>query len=192
MIICGMMFLFFGEETSFAGWIATYAVVRQFADEHTAPFLPSIFWSFMTIGGFVVAALPGKPSEKLNVLILAKIVTFAVCLLLDSQGLYSWSGYISSVCIGTCYSTIHAYNYTISLEYDQHITSQDAVTMMIFSSLGDGVVCLVVGWLMHVGGVQMLYVVLALVAGLMYGGLKVVLRMLAEDREEIKKPMLQG
>ena len=49
-LIAAFFFLYVGSETSFGGWIATYAKAINLGDAATAAYLTSVFWGALTLG----------------------------------------------------------------------------------------------------------------------------------------------
>ena len=145
-----MFFLYFGEETGFAGWISSYAVMMNLDTNIGATRYPAIFWISMTILRLVSAVLPGKVSEKLIFLTKLQILTYVISIILTMLGFTLFAVYWNSILVGAAYSTMYALIYTLSIEFKQSITQAQTATIMMFGALGEGVLCTVIGYTMNI------------------------------------------
>lgn len=59
-LIAACFFVFVGAEVSMGGWIYTYAVKQQIADEKMAAYLTSGFWGALTLGRLIVIPLAAR------------------------------------------------------------------------------------------------------------------------------------
>ena len=145
-----MFFLYFGEETGFAGWISSYVVMLGLDTNKGATLYPAIFWISITIARVIFAGLPGKVSKKLILLTKIQIVTYIVSIIMTMLGYPLLAVYFNTVLIGIAYSSIYALMYTLSIEYKQTITQAQTATIMMFGSLGEGVLCTIYGFFMNI------------------------------------------
>ena len=114
-----IFFIYFGEETGFAGWISSYAVMENLDTEKGASKFPAIFWISITLFRFVFAGLPGKTTLKLKILISLQIFCYASTLLLVNIDYQYFALYWSSFLVGLAYSSLYALFYTIPIQFNQ-------------------------------------------------------------------------
>jgi FHS family Na+ dependent glucose MFS transporter 1 len=60
ILIAAFLFLYVGAEVGFSGWIYTYALEVDMADETTAAYLTSLFWGTFTLGRLLSVALAAR------------------------------------------------------------------------------------------------------------------------------------
>ncbi|MBN2393143.1 MAG: MFS transporter [Anaerolineae bacterium] len=60
VLIALFFFLYVGSETSFGGWIATYAKAAGLGDAATAAYLTSVFWGALTLGRLLSIPLAAR------------------------------------------------------------------------------------------------------------------------------------
>ena len=60
ILIAAFLFLYVGAEVGFSGWIYTYALKMDMADETTAAYLTSLFWGTFTLGRLLSVALAAR------------------------------------------------------------------------------------------------------------------------------------
>ena len=60
LLIAVFFFLYAGAEISFGGWIFSYAVAMEVADEVTAAYLTSAFWAAFTVGRLISIPLAAR------------------------------------------------------------------------------------------------------------------------------------
>ncbi len=69
-----MILVYIGQDVSYSGWVASYAVLMNVSTKQVATYYSSIFWMFMTSFKFIFAFIKIKPSYKLKMLIKAQII----------------------------------------------------------------------------------------------------------------------
>lgn len=110
-----IFFIYFGEETGFAGWISSYVVLENLDTEKGASKFPAIFWISITLFRFLFAGLPGKITYKLKVLISLQTFCYVVTILLVNMDYKYFAAYWSSFLVGLAYSSLYALFYTIPI-----------------------------------------------------------------------------
>jgi FHS family Na+ dependent glucose MFS transporter 1 len=60
ILIAAFLFLYVGAEVGFSGWIYTYALEVDMANETTAAYLTSLFWGTFTLGRLLSVALAAR------------------------------------------------------------------------------------------------------------------------------------
>jgi FHS family Na+ dependent glucose MFS transporter 1 len=60
ILIAAFLFLYVGAEVGFSGWLYTYALEVDIADETTAAYLTSLFWGTFTLGRLLSVALAAR------------------------------------------------------------------------------------------------------------------------------------
>lgn len=63
--MCVMFLLVVGQESSFASWISSYAVLKGFSTKEGATVYSSIYWIAITVSRFILPFIEGKSSKKL-------------------------------------------------------------------------------------------------------------------------------
>ncbi|MDF1513496.1 MAG: MFS transporter [Anaerolineae bacterium] len=96
VIIAVFFFLYVGAETSYGGWIATYARALDLGNQVTAAYLTSAFWGALTVGRFlsVVLALKGKPEAMLAIDLLGCIAGLILAFWGAGSVTLTWAGTI--------------------------------------------------------------------------------------------------
>ena len=135
-MLCFTFFVYFGEETGFAGWISSYVVMEGLDTEKGASRYPAIFWISITLFRFLFAGMPGKISTKLKTLILIQIFAFAFTILMINMGFQLFAMYWSSVVVGFAYSSMYALFYTLPLEFNHKITESESASFLTGGALG--------------------------------------------------------
>ena len=143
-----MFFLYFGEETGFAGWISSYVVMLNLDTKTGATSYPALFWISITIFRIVLAGIPGKVSDKLIFITKVQIITYAISIIMTMLSFTLFAVYWNAVLIGLAYSSVYALIFTLSIEFRQIITRSQAAKIMMFGSLGEGVLCTIYGYFM--------------------------------------------
>lgn len=65
-LIASGFLLAVGQQSSYGGWISSYAVMWGFSTKEHAIFYSSVYWISLTLFRFVLALVPGPPSAKLR------------------------------------------------------------------------------------------------------------------------------
>ena len=117
-----MFFIYLGEETGFAGWISSYAVMEGLDTKEGASKYPAIFWIIKTVTVFIFAGLPGKITTKLLNLIKMQTVFFFTSIIITILGFPLVGVYWNCFFIGIAYSSMYALIYSLPIEFNQIIT----------------------------------------------------------------------
>lgn len=172
VLLLALIVIFFmmvaGSELSFAGWVYTYAVRANMADEATAGYLNSAFWAAFLVGRIV--SIPIATRVRPRVIIIADLILafagIALILLLPSSAAALWGGTVLfGLGIASTFPTM--LNFA-----SRHLTITGAVTGWFFvgASLGSMTIPLLIGQSFERIGPQIVLwivgggVVLALVA----------------------------
>ena len=65
-------------------------------------------------------------------------------------GLPLFAVYWNSILQGIAYSSMYPLIYTLSIEFNQSITQSQTAKILMFGSLGEGVICTSIGYLMKI------------------------------------------
>jgi FHS family Na+ dependent glucose MFS transporter 1 len=106
--VFGMALFFFlvvGTECAFGGWIYTYAMKMNLADESRAAYLTSAFWGAFTLGRLVAIPLAArfKPGALLTVNLLGCLISISLILVLPQapkalfMGTIGIGGFMASI-----------------------------------------------------------------------------------------------
>jgi FHS family Na+ dependent glucose MFS transporter 1 len=166
MLIAFFFFLYVGAEISFGGWIFTYAVALNLANETSAAYLTSAFWGALTAGRLL--AIPLAARFRPRVILLSDLLG---CLL--SVGIILlWSNSLVAVWIGTLglgLSMASVFPTTLSLA-ERRITITGQVTGRFFvgASAGGMTIPWLIGQFFEAVGptVTMLIIFITLLAAL--------------------------
>ena len=92
VLITVFIFLHVGAELSFGGWIYSYAVSLNLADETSAAYMTSLYWGSLTLGRLVsvFVALKMKTSNILLVDLAGCILAVLLLLAFPTVSLVSW------------------------------------------------------------------------------------------------------
>lgn len=143
MLISSTFFFTLGQQTSYGGWISSYAVLNHFSSKEHATLYSSLYWVSITIFRFVFAFVPGSPSKKIQYLGLIGVVNsvsgYYIIFYVNSEiGLN-----LMSFIFGFSNSALFPLLLTIPEEYGFKFTMQETATFITWSALGQG--CLAVG-----------------------------------------------
>ena len=94
-LIAMFFFLYVGSESSFGGWIATYARATGLGDAATAAYLTSVFWGALTLGRLL--SIPLATRFRPRTLLLADLVGCLLSVLV----VIVWPGVPAALWIGT-------------------------------------------------------------------------------------------
>lgn len=95
VLIALFFFLYVGSETSFGGWIATYAKAAGLGDAATAAYLTSVFWGALTLGRLL--SIPLAARLRPRTLLLGDLVGCLLSVLV----VIAWPGAPAALWIGT-------------------------------------------------------------------------------------------
>jgi len=89
-----LLFFYVGTESSFGGWIYTYAVELDLAGKAAAAYLTSAFWGALTIGRLlsIPIAMRFRPGTILLADLVGCVVSVGLILLLPSSPAATWLG----------------------------------------------------------------------------------------------------
>ena len=93
-LVALFFFLYVGAETSFGGWIFSYATGMGLADETKAAYLTSAFWGALTLGRLLAVPIAArfKPAAMLVGDLAGCLVSVAVILLWPGAAAAMWIG----------------------------------------------------------------------------------------------------
>lgn len=96
LLISIFMFLHVGSELSFGGWIYSYALRLNIADETAAAYLTSAYWGSLTIGRLIAVAIAIKMKPKIMIIfdLIGCITAVSVLVLLPNSVTAAWVGTI--------------------------------------------------------------------------------------------------
>jgi len=94
-LIAVFFFLYVGSETSFGGWIATYARASGLGDATTAAYLTSVFWGALTLGRLL--SIPLAARLRPRTLLLGDLLGCLLSVLV----VIAWPGAPAALWIGT-------------------------------------------------------------------------------------------
>jgi FHS family Na+ dependent glucose MFS transporter 1 len=94
-LIAIFFFLYVGSETSFGGWIATYARASGLGDAATAAYLTSVFWGALTLGRLL--SIPLAARLRPRTLLLGDLLGCLLSVLV----VIAWPGNPTALWIGT-------------------------------------------------------------------------------------------
>jgi len=95
VLIAIFFFLYVGSETSFGGWIATYAKAADLGDATTAAYLTSVFWGALTLGRLL--SIPLAARLRPRTLLLGDLLGCLLSVLV----VIAWPDVLAALWIGT-------------------------------------------------------------------------------------------
>ncbi len=140
-LIASFFFLYVGVESSFGGWIATYAKTTGLGDATTAAYLTSAFWGALTLGRLV--SIPLAARFRLRALLWADLVGCLLSVLV----VIAWPGVPAALWIGTFgagFSMASIFPTMISFA-GRHMTTTGKTTAWFFVGASSG--GMVIPWL---------------------------------------------
>ena len=141
VLIASFFFLYVGSETSFGGWIATYAKVAGLGDATTAAYLTSVFWGALTLGRLL--SIPLAARLRPRTLLFADLVGCLLSVLV----VIAWPGAPAALWIGTFgagFSMASLFPTMISFA-GRHMTTTGKTTAWFFVGASSG--GMIIPWL---------------------------------------------
>ncbi|MGC9396847.1 MAG: MFS transporter [Anaerolineae bacterium] len=141
VLIALFFFLYVGSETSFGGWIATYAKAAGLGDAATAAYLTSVFWGALTLGRLL--SIPLAARLRPRTLLLGDLVGCLLSVLV----IIAWPGAPAALWIGTFgagFSMASLFPTMISFA-GRHMTTTGKTTAWFFVGASSG--GMVIPWL---------------------------------------------
>jgi FHS family Na+ dependent glucose MFS transporter 1 len=165
-LIAGFFFLYVGAEIGFAGWIFTYAVTLNLAEEAYAAYLTSAFWGAFTLGRLftIPIAMRFRPRIILFSNLAGALVSVAIILLWLDSLLALWLGIL-----GIGLSLASVFPVTLALaERRMVITGKITGIFLVGASLGGMLIPWLIGQLFNPFGpwIMMVVVLVILLADL--------------------------
>lgn len=159
-LIAAFLFMYVGSETSFGGWIATYAKAAGLGDAATAAYLTSVFWGALTVGRLI--SIPLAARLRPRTLLLGDLIGCLLSVLI----VIIWSGAPVALWIGTFgagFSMASIFPTMISFA-GRHMTTTGKTTAWFFvgSSSGGMLIPWLIGqWFESSGPQVTVFVILA-------------------------------
>lgn len=135
-------------ELGFGNWIPSYAVMGQVATKQEAINFSSLFWLAMTIFRFAAGCLPFNATKKMILLEFALIGSILVSILMISNGRVIMACYFGSFAFGMCFSPMFPLMLTLQTDYNLEMTAKQNANCMLASSVGEGGIVMIIGYLM--------------------------------------------
>jgi FHS family Na+ dependent glucose MFS transporter 1 len=155
-----ILFFYVGAEIGFGGWVYTYALELNLANETTAAYLNSAFWGSFTIGRLLSIPLATRfrPRMLMIVNFMGCFLSAIVIILLPGSVIALWSG---SILMGLSMASIFPVTITLA-ERRMTITGQTTGWFFVGVGLGSMLTPLLIGQLFGpVGPLATMYVILA-------------------------------
>lgn len=133
-----LFFLFFylyvGAEVSFAGWVATYSVKSELANEASAAYVTSAFWGALTAGRLFAIPVTARLKPRVVLLgdLLGCLLGVGVIMVLPGSAFFLWTG---TLILGFSMASIFPTLMSLA-ERRMHVTGQIAGGFLVISSLG--------------------------------------------------------
>jgi FHS family Na+ dependent glucose MFS transporter 1 len=149
-----MLFLFFyvGAEIAFSGWIYTYALNLNLADETTAAYLTSAFWLTFTLGRLfsIPLATRFKPQQLIAAALAGCLIILGVAFVMQPSSTFAWT---LAMGLGFCMAPIWPSGFTLAGQ-SVRLTSRVSGIILLGDSLGFMVLPWVVGQVLQGVGPQ--------------------------------------
>ena len=158
-----LLFFYVGAELGFGGWIYTYALELDLADEITAAYLTSAFWGAFTIGRLISIPLATRFRPRVLMIInfIGCLLSAAIIILIPSSAITLWGG---TLLMGISMASIFPVTITLA-ERRMPITGQTTSWFFVGVGLGSMLFPLLIGQLFEPIGprVTMVVILFALV-----------------------------
>ena len=142
ILIIAFLFLYVGAELGFGGWVFTYALKQNLANETTGAYLTSAYWGAFTIGrllGIPIAARL-RPRWILLIDLLGAILSLVLIIMFPESALVLWVG---SILLGLFVASVFPVVVTLA---ERRMTLTGTVTSWFFVGASAGSMFL--PWLM--------------------------------------------
>jgi len=151
------LLLYVGAETSYGGWIFTYAVRVYNFEEADAAYLSSVFWASITVGRLIAVPISIYFTPR-TILFgdMAGCMISLTLLLVFSYLKNKVLLWILTVTFGFSMASIFATAFSLPSILKITITSKAASVMIVGASIGDMVLPMVAGWILSGIGPQAL------------------------------------
>ncbi len=149
-LITLFFFLYVGAETSFGGWIYTYAVRANLATITMAAYLTSTFWGSLTVGRLLSVPLANRlrPRKIIALGIVGSLLSVGVLLLFPAAAWAMWLG-----TIGLGFSMAPIFPTTLAMaERNMPVTGKTTGWFFAGASLGGMTLPWLVGQLFDITG----------------------------------------
>jgi MFS transporter, FHS family, Na+ dependent glucose transporter 1 len=161
LVLSAALFLFFyvGSEISFGGWISTYAIKLNLANEVQASYLTSAFWLAFTVGRLISipAATRFKPKQVLAVALVSCLAILTLGILLPSSSTTLW---LLAIGLGFCMAPIWPTGFTLAGQ-SLNLTGRISGMILLGECFGSMLLPWLVGQVIVANGARaMVYVLL--------------------------------
>jgi MFS transporter, FHS family, Na+ dependent glucose transporter 1 len=133
-LIMLFFFLFVGVESSFGGWVYTYATAMKLGSVTGAAYLTSVFWGALTVGRLLSIPISARVSPRAMLIgdISGALISICVILFFPGSQIALWAG-----AFGMGFSLASQFPTTFSLaETQMNITGKVTGLFLIGASLG--------------------------------------------------------
>ncbi len=155
-----ILFFYVGAELGFGGWIYTYALELNLADEYSAAYLTSAFWGAFTIGRLISIPLATRfrPRVLMITNFMGCFLSAAIIILIPESEVALWGG---TLLMGISMASIFPVTITLA-ERRMPITGQTTSWFFVGVGLGSMLMPWLIGQLFEPVGPQVtMYVILA-------------------------------
>jgi FHS family Na+ dependent glucose MFS transporter 1 len=155
-----ILFFYVGAEIGFGGWIYTYALELNLADETTAAYLNSAFWGAFTVGRLLSIPLATRFRPRILMIVnfVGCVISAGLIILLPDSVIILWTG---SILMGLSMASIFPVTITLA-ERRMTISGQTTSWFFVGVGLGSMLMPLLIGQLFEsVGPLATMYVILA-------------------------------
>jgi FHS family Na+ dependent glucose MFS transporter 1 len=154
-----LLFFYVGAEVGFGGWIYTYALELNLANETTAAYLSSAFWGAFSVGRLISIPLATRlrPRIMMNLNFVGCLLSAIIILLFPGSWVVLWGG---TLLMGIAMASIFPVTITLA-ERRMPISGQTAGWFFFGGGLGSMLMPWLIGQLFEpVGPLVTMYVIL--------------------------------
>lgn len=139
-----------GMEVAYGGWVTTYGLKEDFANESAAPYLNAAFWGTLTLSRLMGVVLSARypPLVLLLRLSLAAVLALIPMLVYPSTG----SVWITSALYGLSLGPVYASVMTVPSSLGMRMTNQVSAWLVIGGAVGEMLIPAAVAPLFHAVG----------------------------------------
>ena len=177
--MCVMFLLMIGQEVSYGGWVASYAVMSKYSTKERATIYSSIYYMAITAFRFIFAFIPGSGKCKLISMYLMSIASVVLSLVLIHHFDPHFGLVLGSFLLGMADSITFPQTLTLSQQYDRKVTPSMNSSFFLCASVGEGTLAMFFGLFLSINA-DMLFYGIMLISSILLALLLITIRSLEQ------------
>jgi len=158
-----LLFMYVGAETSYGGWLFTYAKEIYNIPDAEAAYMVSGFWGAITVGRLIAVPLSAKIKAKTMLIIdlIGSVLSLMMLIFFErfANRILLWC---MTVLYGLFMASIFASAFSLPAEVKITLSSVGASLVIASASIGDTLLPMISGYIMKVLGPKSLMILIAL------------------------------